>query len=277
MSHTNEIEAFRMFHRRVSAVQLNECRIGRDALISQPSRNSFGAANRPSSAPPPASRAVRRRSEIAPLKARAYGCSVAIDVRPATADRWSDLVAVFGRRGQDPSWCWCQLFLAPVPKTPRLPQCCLTTARPCTKRSAAPPFRPDSSPMWTTSPQAGLESNRERACPACAAARPWHACSAKTLPHLVDHLLRGRQPAPAHGRRLGSTPWRRRLRPPSRCNGRRGPPGRRSRPSSRAACSGSSLYTGTKAMFAAAGFVEVARTAPTRPVMRLSLRGRLPL
>ena len=123
---------------------------------------------------------------------------------------------------------------APVPKTPRLPQCCLTTARPCTKRSAAPPFRPDSSPMWTTSPQAGLESNRERACPACAAARPWHACSAKTLPHLVDHLLRGRQPAPAHGRRLGSTPWRRRLRPPSRCNGRRGPPGRRSRPSSRA-------------------------------------------
>ena len=28
MSHTNEIEAFRMFHRRVSAVQLDECRIG---------------------------------------------------------------------------------------------------------------------------------------------------------------------------------------------------------------------------------------------------------
>ncbi len=52
--------------------------------------------------------------------------------------------------------------------------------------------------------------------------------------HLVDHLLRGGQPASAHGRRLGSTPCRRRLRPPSRCNGRRGPPGRRSRPSSRA-------------------------------------------
>ena len=28
MSHTNEIEALRMFHRRVSAVQLDECRIG---------------------------------------------------------------------------------------------------------------------------------------------------------------------------------------------------------------------------------------------------------
>jgi hypothetical protein len=33
----------------------------------------------------------------------------------------------------------------------------------------------------------------------------------------------------------------------------------------------SALYTGTRAMFAAAGFAEVARTYPTRPVMRLSL------
>jgi GNAT superfamily N-acetyltransferase len=33
----------------------------------------------------------------------------------------------------------------------------------------------------------------------------------------------------------------------------------------------SALYTGTMAMFAAAGFAEVARTYPTRPVMRLSI------
>ena len=33
--------------------------------------------------------------------------------------------------------------------------------------------------------------------------------------------------------------------------------------------SGSALYTGTKAMFVAAGFSEVARTFPTRPVMQL--------
>ncbi len=32
--------------------------------------------------------------------------------------------------------------------------------------------------------------------------------------------------------------------------------------------SGSALYTGTVAMFKAAGFIEVARTSPTRPVMR---------
>jgi hypothetical protein len=32
--------------------------------------------------------------------------------------------------------------------------------------------------------------------------------------------------------------------------------------------SGSAIYTGTVAMFAAAGFVEVARTYASRPVMR---------
>jgi hypothetical protein len=35
--------------------------------------------------------------------------------------------------------------------------------------------------------------------------------------------------------------------------------------------SGSAIYTGTVAMFAAAGFAEVGRTTPTRPVMRLEL------
>jgi GNAT superfamily N-acetyltransferase len=32
---------------------------------------------------------------------------------------------------------------------------------------------------------------------------------------------------------------------------------------------GSAIFTGTVAMFSAAGFTEVARTYPTRPVMRL--------
>lgn len=31
------------------------------------------------------------------------------DVRPATPDRWDDIVAVMGTRG-DPSRCWCQYF-----------------------------------------------------------------------------------------------------------------------------------------------------------------------
>src|SRR5258708_25813309 len=36
---------------------------------------------------------------------------MSVQVQPATADRWSELVRVFGRRGEDPSWCWCRLFL----------------------------------------------------------------------------------------------------------------------------------------------------------------------
>ena len=35
--------------------------------------------------------------------------------------------------------------------------------------------------------------------------------------------------------------------------------------------SGSAVFTGTRALFAAAGFVEVARTHPTRPLMRREL------
>jgi GNAT superfamily N-acetyltransferase len=34
---------------------------------------------------------------------------------------------------------------------------------------------------------------------------------------------------------------------------------------------GSAIFTGTMAMFSAAGFKEVARTYPTRPVMRLTV------
>ena len=36
---------------------------------------------------------------------------VTITTSPATPDRWNDIVAVFGRRGEDPGWCWCQRFM----------------------------------------------------------------------------------------------------------------------------------------------------------------------
>jgi GNAT superfamily N-acetyltransferase len=40
-----------------------------------------------------------------------YDLIVSVDIQPATPDRWSDVVAAFGRRGRDPSWCWCRRFL----------------------------------------------------------------------------------------------------------------------------------------------------------------------
>ncbi|HEY6469196.1 MAG TPA: hypothetical protein VI434_05470 [Candidatus Dormibacteraeota bacterium] len=36
---------------------------------------------------------------------------MSIEVRGATPALWGDLVAVFGRRGDDPAWCWCRRFL----------------------------------------------------------------------------------------------------------------------------------------------------------------------
>ncbi len=36
-----------------------------------------------------------------------------IHTTPATRDRWDDIVTVFGRRGNDPGWCWCQRFMCP--------------------------------------------------------------------------------------------------------------------------------------------------------------------
>jgi ribosomal protein S18 acetylase RimI-like enzyme len=33
-----------------------------------------------------------------------------VQIVPATPERWADLETVFGARG-DPSWCWCQYFL----------------------------------------------------------------------------------------------------------------------------------------------------------------------
>lgn len=44
---------------------------------------------------------------------------MAVEVHPATSDRWQDVVAVFGRRGRDASWCWCRLFLSTPGKQPR--------------------------------------------------------------------------------------------------------------------------------------------------------------
>ena len=38
------------------------------------------------------------------------GAVEGLGIARATVERWSDLVTVFGTRG-DPSWCWCQFFL----------------------------------------------------------------------------------------------------------------------------------------------------------------------
>jgi GNAT superfamily N-acetyltransferase len=197
--------------------------------------------------------------------------AVSVQVQPATADRWSDVVAVFGRRGEDPSWCWCQLFLRPKPPKP------LPSQIPPDNRGAlyqeitdavVPPgliAYADGRPVgWTrVGPRhafPGIRGNRALAKVLSGddAGVWWVTCFAVDGQHrrsgIGGALL---QAAVAFARDHGATAVE-------------------GHPVDAAALTaahvaGSALYTGTMAMFTAAGFAEVGRTYPTRPVMRLSL------
>jgi GNAT superfamily N-acetyltransferase len=185
-------------------------------------------------------------------------------VAPATAGRWPDVVTVFGTRG-DPSWCWCQFFL--------------TTGRSYTEsaernradleaqvRSAAVPLGllayQDGEPVgWL---QVGPRTAYPRVTGNAALARVvgegddavvWRTtCFVVRVGHrrqgvatalLADALGY----AGGHGATvMEGHPVDVAARP--------------TRPA------GAVLYHGTATMFRDAGFVEIGRTAPTRPVMR---------
>jgi GNAT superfamily N-acetyltransferase len=195
---------------------------------------------------------------------------MSIQVEPATADRWSDLVRVFGRRGEDPSWCWCQLFLrsrtqessasGPGPSNRDALRQEITSAATPPGLIAYVGTRPVG---WTrVGPRSGFPGvigNR-----ALAKVLPedggawWVACFAVDSGHrrsgVGSALLKA---AVDFARDYGATAVE-------------------GHPVDVAGLSavrvgGSAIYTGTMAMFSAAGFVEVARTYPTRPVMRLLL------
>ncbi|HET9091355.1 MAG TPA: GNAT family N-acetyltransferase [Acidimicrobiales bacterium] len=193
---------------------------------------------------------------------------VSITVSPATADRFDDLAAVFGRRGADPGWCWCQLFVRPRELEPPDPADRRGALRSEVERATVAPgliAYADGEPAgWTrVGPRAslpGVTGNRALArvlggdpastwWVACFAVRPRHrrmgvasALLEAAVCFALDHgatAVEG-HPVDVAGLRAG-----------------------------RAAAS--SLYTGTRSLFAAAGFVEVGATRPTRPVMRLEL------
>lgn len=195
-----------------------------------------------------------------------------IDVRPATADRWGDLVTAFGRRGADPSWCWCQLFLRPAPSTPGGQEAELDNRAALHQEittAAVPPgliAYVDNDPAgWTrVGPRSafpGVTGNKAlaRVLAEDDGSAWWVTCFAVGSRHRRSGvglaLLRA---AVEYARQHGA-------------------PAVEGHPVDVAALKAdrvapSALYTGTKAMFAAAGFAEVARTYPTRPVMRLSIR-----
>jgi GNAT superfamily N-acetyltransferase len=195
---------------------------------------------------------------------------MSVQVQPATADRWDDLVAVFGRRGRDPSWCWCQRFLSSTADELSLPGAVRDNRQALRQEithAAVPPgliaYIGDQPVGWIrVGPRSAfplLETNRALARVLNEDAGTWRVtCFAIDSRHRrsgVGSLLLEAAVtfAGGHGARAleGHPVDTAALRAPQ--------------------VSGSALFTGTMSMFVTAGFSEVARTFPTRPVMRLKM------
>ena len=186
---------------------------------------------------------------------------------PATADRWDDLVTVFGQRGEESSWCWCRLFLGSGAdeSSSSAPPDNRQALRQEITHSATPPgliaYVGDHPVGWTrVGPRSAFPRvGGNRALGRVLTEDPgawWVTCFAINSRHrrsgVGSALL---EAAVTFARDLGATAVE-------------------GHPVDAAALraarvSGSALYTGTMTMFVAAGFSEVARTFPTRPVMRL--------
>lgn len=191
-----------------------------------------------------------------------------MDVHPAMPDRWNDVVEVFGRRGDSPGWCWCQLFLRPPTDHQRPTVDNRAALRSEITRAAIPPglvaYVEDHPAGWTRigprSDFPGVHGNKAlaRLLAGDGATTWWVTCFAvaksyrgigvaSSLLRAAVDFARDHGAAAVEGHPVDVTGLR------------------------AARVGASALYTGTKALFVAAGFHEVARTHPTRPVMRLAL------
>jgi GNAT superfamily N-acetyltransferase len=177
---------------------------------------------------------------------------------------------VFGRRGEDPSWCWCRLFFRSTTCESAVSGPTAdnrTVLRQEITHAAVPPgllaYLDDEPVGWT---RVGPRSDFPRLSSNSALAKVltedpgvwWVICFVVNSRHrrsgVGSTLLKA---AVEFAREHGATAVE-------------------GHPVHVAALSashvgGSAIFTGTVAMFSAAGFTEVARTFPTRPVMRLLL------
>lgn len=183
---------------------------------------------------------------------------MSVSVEPATMERWDDVVRVFGRRGDDPSWCWCRRFLAPSPGDDNRGALHLEVAQ-----ATTPPgliAYVDGEPVgWTrVGPRADFPLvERNRALARVLVPDPdvwWVTCVVVAQRHrrsgIGATLL---EAAVAFAAAHGATAVQ-------------------GHPVDVAALkstkvSPSALFTGTLTMFLTANFQELTRTAPTRPVM----------
>jgi GNAT superfamily N-acetyltransferase len=191
---------------------------------------------------------------------------VTIHALPATPERWDDVVAAFGRRDDDPGWCWCQRFMDPPPggvgSTDNR-----TALHDEIESASVPPgvlaYVDDTPAGWArVMPRAAVPLvNRNRALRRILdddAGVWWITCFAVHRRHrsigVAAALL---DAAVALAEYHGATALEGHPVDADALEADR--------------VSGSALFTGTMRTFLAAGFYEIGRTYPSRPVMRRDL------
>nr|WP_081744847.1 GNAT family N-acetyltransferase [Arthrobacter sp. H14] len=187
--------------------------------------------------------------------------SVSPIIHPITPERWDDLVLVFGRRALDPDSCWCQRFRDHDDTSNR------NALHDEVERAVVPIgllAYVDGRPVgWArVAPRAtlpGILKNRALRRVLDDDPSAWWVTCFVILPE-----YRGMGVGPALLRGAGEH---------ARGNGASVIDGHRVDVKNLQAkrVSGSALFTGTVATFESAGFREIGRTCPSRPVMRLDL------
>jgi GNAT superfamily N-acetyltransferase len=191
------------------------------------------------------------------------GTHVTITTERGTADRWVDVVSAFGRRGDDPAWCWCRRFLD-RPDDAGTADNRLALQHEITTAAVAPGLVAyvDGIPAgWTrVMPRhdlPGVLANRElRRCLPDDEGAWWVTCFAVQQRYRGTGVARALLTAAvAHAQEHGATAVEGHPVDTDALAAER--------------VSGSALFTGTMRLFLAAGFTEIARTYRSRPVMRL--------
>ena len=188
--------------------------------------------------------------------------AVVIETAPSTPALWNDVASAFGRRGADPSWCWCRRFLDGSDAVDNRAALRLEVST-----SPVPPgilAYVDGFPAgWTrVMPRhqiPGVMANRAlRRVLTDDDGAWWVTCFAVQRRFrrigVAGALL---DAAVAHARQHGATAVEGHPVDTDALQAER--------------VSGSALFTGTMQLFVAAGFSEIGRTYPSRPVMRLNL------
>ena len=192
---------------------------------------------------------------------------VTIHTLPATPERWDDVVSAFGRGEDDPGWCWCQRFMEPSAGGGGGPTDNRAALQLEIESASVPPgvlaYVDDMPAGWArVMPRASVPLvHRNRALRGILDADAgvwWIACfavqrrfrSIGVATRLLDGAVRL---AEHHGAiALEGHPVDTDALKADRVGG-------------------SALFTGTMRTFLAAGFHEIGRTYPSRPVMRRDL------